>query len=209
MSEATTHVSAGLRWSALSAAGLTIGIGLGLLLASPAEAVLGVMFVLPVVGGAAGLILGGAQLVAGLRERVSPVRWTLATSVGVAVGLTLGTVLVETVLVDAFGLRGGEPLSDLAALTLVGGLTGAAAGLVQWPFLAGEGTSPDGGWVVGSAAGLAAGAVVGGGLCYLVAGTIRSPLAILVVALAGGAALGAVLGRRRPARARAESAPED
>lgn len=189
--DASQSSSAPLRRAILSAAGLAAGIGAGLALARPTEALLGVMFVLPVVGLAAGLALGGAQLASEVREHVAPALWTAGTAVGLALGLTGGTVLVEAV-----GLEGGRVLPDLAALLLVGSLSGAGVGLARWASLrAGAASPPAGRWIFGEAGGLAAGALAGGALCYLALGTIRSVPAIVLIAVAGGVAEGLIFDR--------------
>lgn len=180
-----------LRRTLLSAAGLATGIGIGLALTGPTEMLLGVMFVLPVVGLVAGLALGGAQVASGIRENVNAALWTGGTAMGLALGLTGGTVLVEAV-----GLEGGRLLPDLAALLLVGGLAGAGVGLAKWISLRlGAAPAPAGRWIAGEALGLAGGALLGGGLCYLALGTIRSVPAIILIAVAGGVAEGLILDR--------------
>ena len=135
--DASQSSSAPLRRAILSAAGLAAGIAIGLALAGPSETLLGVMFVLPVVGIAAGLALGGAQLASEVREHVAPAPWTAGTAIGLALGLTGGTVLVEAV-----GLEGGRVLPDLAALLLVGSLAGAGVGLAKWVVLRAGAASP-------------------------------------------------------------------
>lgn len=184
------------RWILLSAIGLTAGIGAGGALAGPVEALLGVMFVLPAVGVSAGLCLGGAQLVANGSREATSIAWIATTAFGFAIGLTLGTVLVEVLLVDMVGLRAGHAPSDLVALAFVGGLAGAVTGSVQLLPALRKGTDASAGWwTVGSALGLALGAAVGGGIAYLAVGTIRSLAGIALVGLGAGAGIGATLGR--------------
>lgn len=168
-----------------------MGISTGLALTGPTEMLLGVMFVLPVVGGAAGLALGGAQLFPGVHEHVPAALWTAATAVGLALGLTGGTVLVE-----AIALEAGRVPDDLAALLIVGGLAGGGVGLGKWACLR-LGASPvsAGRWVLGEALALASGALLGGMLCYTALGTIRSVPAIMLIAVAGGIAEGLVFDR--------------
>ncbi|MDP2498136.1 MAG: hypothetical protein Q8W44_09175 [Candidatus Palauibacterales bacterium] len=191
-SSASSAASAPARRILLSAAGLAAGIAVGLALAGPTETLLGVMFVLPVVGVAAGLALGGAQLASEVREHVHAALWTTGTAVGLALGLTGGTVLVEAV-----GLEGGRLPADLAALLLVGSLAGAGVGLAKWVALRAGAAPPvpAGRWVAGEALALATGALLGGMLCYLALGTIRSVPAIVLIAVAGGMAEGLIFDR--------------
>lgn len=190
-SSASRASVASVRRTLLSTAGLAVGIAIGLALTGPTEMLLGVMFVLPVVGIAAGLTLGGAQLFPGVHDHVHAALWTAGTALGLAVGLTGGTVLVE-----ALALEAGSMPDDLMALLLVGGLAGGGVGLGKWACLR-LGASPVSAsrWVLGEALALATGALLGGMLCYLALGTIRSVPAIMLIAAAGGIAEGLVFDR--------------
>lgn len=178
------------RWMLLSALALTVGIGAGLLLTPWTEEILGVMFVLPVIGAAAGASVGGAQQIAGVGGRLQSWPWLAATAAGLAAGLTLGTAAVETILTGALGLQEGVVAADLAALFLIGLCGGGAVGLLQWLLLRREEPASTVGWPVAMAMGLAAGTLIGGALCYAVLGTIRSVAALLLISLCAGAAWG-------------------
>lgn len=190
-----------LRLPLLSSGGLLVGVGLGLALTRPTEALLGVMFVLPVIGAAGGAALASAQLLGGLADRVRASLWIAASAAALAIGLTVSTALVEAV-----GLRPGRVLHDLGALVVVGGGAGASLGAGQWLATPGSRRPGAGALIGGAALGLATGAVAGGALCHLLLGTIRSLPAVAVIAVAGGAGAGVELAGRRPRDGRARDA---
>jgi hypothetical protein len=72
-----------------------------------------------VLGGlAGGAVLGAVQAVIGGLDRDEWLRWTVATAVGLGVGLTIGSSVVGFA-------------TDTAGLMLMGGISGACVGLAQ------------------------------------------------------------------------------
>jgi hypothetical protein len=136
------------RWM-LSFVGFPLGGLVALLLTDPVDSVRHA-----VTGGLlTGAVLGAVQAWALRADRRQLVLWTLATALGLAVGLTLGSSLVE------FGTSMGE-------LGLQGAVTGAAVGLAQalvmrgrtrlafvWPLYLAAAWAL--GWVITTAGGIA------------------------------------------------------
>ena len=86
-----------LQWSALTVLGIVAGLALALPLGVPIFAVLGAMAGTPVVLGIVGLSLGTAQWPVIRRHISSSAWWVAGSAVGMAVGLTLGVILVEQI----------------------------------------------------------------------------------------------------------------
>lgn len=174
-------------WTALTALGLVLGAAAGVPLAPHVETWLGVMLVLPVVGAVMGVALGAAQWIL-LPEGLSrPGRWILATSVGMAVGLTLGTVAAE---LSGLERAGGQLV---AAVLLIGLVTGAAVGASQAVALAGEGIARTR-WVAACAAGTGLGSALGWSAASVAAGATFGPAGFAALVVAGGLGLGAATG---------------
>ena len=178
------------RWAWAGALGLVAGLALALPAGAFAEALLGMMLVLPVAGAVLGGSLGVSQCLVTRRALARPWLWIGASAVGLAVGLTGGTVLVE-----AIGLERGRPLEEGAALLLIGAATGAGLGLAQWPALRRRHRQESGAgwWIASSAAGMAVGLLVGGTLAAL-AGGPGSPAGFFALAACAGLVSGGVSG---------------
>lgn len=73
-------------------------------------------------GALAGAFVGAGQWLALYRHLGAPVDWILATTVGLALGATIGAILTDA----------GRELQDLLVFGLV---SGAAVGVAQWPLL--------------------------------------------------------------------------
>ena len=166
-----------VRWVLFSTVGLAAGLALGLGLGKPIQAVVGMMLVTPVVLAIAGSVLGASQSLAMGRRDRSAALWIGGTAVGVALGMTLGIIVVETV---GRAITGGQvrlvaigPLARLAGLAVVGSITGLAVGLAQrlsvrrYPTASGR-------WVVVSVIGFGIGLPGGGVAADLLLGGLRS-----------------------------------
>src|SRR5215470_20022144 len=86
-----------IQWVGLTLLGLIAGLALALPLGVPIFAVLGAMVGTPVVLGIVGLSLGTAQWPIIRRHIKSPWWWIVGSTLGMAVGLTLGVTLVEQI----------------------------------------------------------------------------------------------------------------
>jgi hypothetical protein len=125
-----------LQWSALTVLGIVAGLALALPLGVPIFAVLGAMAGTPVVLGIVGLSLGTAQWPVIRRHISSSAWWVAGSAVGMAVGLTLGVVLVEQI---GRAVAGG-PINfrmlgvpaRAASFGTIGLIGGAGVGLGQW-----------------------------------------------------------------------------
>ena len=186
-----------LRWTVLCGLGLAGGLAVGLGLAAPVEAVVGMVLVTPVTLALAGSMFGGAQWLALGRSPRFSASWVGTSGLGFGVGMTVGIVLVET-LGQALT---GEPvrLATLGMLGRVGGLTfvGAFAGLglgaAQW--LALRAAAPVARWwvvwcVVGFGAGLPAGS-----LAAELVGGLQSPVGFATFLGVAGLTLGVFTAR--------------
>jgi hypothetical protein len=180
-----------LRWTLLTAAGLSLGILLGLSLQDPLEAIVGMILITPVVTGIVGMSLGAAQWLELRRHLARAHRWLLATAVGLGAGLAAGVVAVEVTGRAILGhplrlLQLGAP-AQTASLLVVGFLAGALLGGVQrlavralprtWPLVSGVG--------------LGLGLALGGVAAHLVAGSLTSTAGLVALVLASGLVLGA------------------
>src|SRR5580765_5970235 len=86
-----------LQWIVLTVLGLAAGLALALPLGVPIFAILGAMAGTPIVLGIVGLSLGTAQWPIIRRHMSSSGWWVLASTLGLAVGLTAGVILVEQI----------------------------------------------------------------------------------------------------------------
>ena len=190
-----------LRWTLLTAAGLSFGILMGLLLQDPLEPIVGMILITPVVTGIVGTILGAAQWLELRRHLAKGYRWLLATALGLGSGLAVGVVAVEVAGGAVLGrplrlLQLGAPAQTLSLL-VVGFLAGALLGGVQrlavralpkkWPLVSGLG--------------LGLGLALGGGVAHLLAGSITSMVGLGALVLSSGLILGGCTtgALRRPA----------
>src|SRR5208282_3800403 len=125
-----------LQWIALTVVGLVAGLALALALGVPLFAILGAMAGTPVVLSFVGLGLGAAQWPIVRRHMTSSWMWVIVSACGMALGLTVGVVLVEqvgrTIVGGPINFRMlGVPARALSFAT-IGVLGGGALGLAQW-----------------------------------------------------------------------------
>lgn len=179
-------MNARLRWTVLTALGLSLGIALGVLLQKPIEALVGMILVTPVVTALVGGTLGAAQGLELRRHLGSSGRWLIATAIGLGAGLAGGVVAVEVVGEALLGhplrLLTLGPAAQAASMLVVGLIAGALLGLVQ----RGAVRALPRIWPLVSAAGLGLGLALGSLLANTLAGALASvPGFILLVASAG------------------------
>lgn len=167
-------------WTGLTSVGLGLGIPLGFALGVPAEIVFGMMLVVPVIGFVAGASLGTSQSIV-LRQRTGrALPWIAATALGMAFGLTAGTVGIE-----AFGLRRGNFFDEALSMVVLGLAVGASIGLPQWLVLR-QRMMQAGWWLAASIAGTAVAFLGGGMAAQLLVGGFRSAGGLAVFALVAG-----------------------
>jgi hypothetical protein len=125
-----------LQWIGLTVLGIVAGLALALPLGVPIFAVLGAMAGTPIVLGIVGLSLGTAQWPIIRRHISSSAWWVAGSAVGMAVGLTLGVILVEQIGRAIFGgpinFRMLGVAARAASFGTIGLLGGAGVGLAQW-----------------------------------------------------------------------------
>ncbi len=125
-----------LQWIALTVLGIVAGLALALPLGAAIFAVLGAMAGTPIVLGIVGLSLGTAQWPVIRRHISSPAWWVAGSTVGMAVGLMLGVILVEQVGRAIFGgpinFRMLGIAARAASFGTIGLIGGAGVGLGQW-----------------------------------------------------------------------------
>lgn len=190
-----------LRWMLLTTVGLGVGMVAGFALGAPTVAIVGMMLVVTVIGAILGGVSGAVQsfgLPPGLRRRGA---WILATTAGMAIGFTAGTVGGEQL-----GLEKGNPAHEALFIAILGLVTGAFAGLAQFWVLRGR-VSRAGIWVPASALASGVGFLIGGLAAVALVGGFRSLAGLAIVGLTGGLLSGAfgglVLGRLAGSRAAA------
>jgi hypothetical protein len=172
----------------LTTVGLAVGLVAGFGLGAPTVAIVGMMLVVTVIGAILGGVSGAVQSLAlppNLRRR-GP--WSLATAVGMAVGLTVGTVGGEQL-----GFEKGNPVHEALFIAIVGLATGGFAGLAQLQVLRGRVSTP-GLWVPASALASGLGFLIGGLAAVAVVGGFRSLAGLAIVGVAGGVLSGALGG---------------
>jgi len=125
-----------LYWTVLTVLGLLAGLALALPLGVPIFAVLGAMVGTPVVLGIVGLSLGTAQWPVIRRHISSSGWWIVGSTLGMAVGLTLGVTLVEqigrAVVHGQINFRVLGVPARATSFGIIGLVAGAALGLAQW-----------------------------------------------------------------------------
>ena len=176
-----------LQWIALTVLGIVAGLALALPLGVPIFAVLGAMAGTPIVLGIVGLSLGTAQWPVIRRHITSSAWWVASSAVGMAVGLTLGVILVEQIGRAAFGgpinFRMLGVAARAASFGTIGLIGGAGVGLAQWLVLRRQATKCSR-WVHVNAlslgAGLACGSLLADAL-MLRTGSLASAAVLLVV----------------------------
>jgi hypothetical protein len=188
-----------LRWTILTTLGLAGGLVAALLAGGPVEAVVGMMLAMPVVTGIVGLVLGGTQWLE-LRRRVRPAGWwVLASTIGLSVGLLGGVVLVEQIGNAVTGgqvnIRSMSMVWRVVSFAVVGVVSGAGLGLMQWLAFRRFGL-PGAGWVGTSTLAMGTGLVAGAILADLLTPGFATPIGFVLFLLVAGTILGAVSGRR-------------
>ena len=118
------------RGAVISGFGLLAGLLLGPPAGYAADVLLGMMLVLPAAGIVVGACFGFSQGVVLRGNGVNRWRWIGATAVGMCVGVTLGTMVVELL-----GFRESVGAREVFALGVVGGVTGLIVGIMQWSVL--------------------------------------------------------------------------
>ncbi|MDE2943074.1 MAG: hypothetical protein OXT63_02565 [Gemmatimonadota bacterium] len=199
-----------LRWTVLCGLGLAGGLAVGLGLAAPVEAVVGMVLVTPVTLAVAGSMFGGAQWLALGRSPRFGASWVGTSGLGLGVGMTLGIVLVETLGQALTGeparLAALDMLGRIGGLTFVGAFAGLGLGAAQWLALRAAAPVPRW-WVVWCVVGFGAGLPAGSLVAEFVGG-LQSPvgfatflgvagLTLGVFTARGGAAIAAGLAPRR------------
>lgn len=187
---------ASLRWIALSALGLSAGVGIALALQDPIAALVGMVLVTPVLTLLAGSILGAAQWIELRRHLELAGRWLLSTALGLGTGLAAGAVLVE---VGGELLTGRpmrilqlEPLPRALSFLVLGVVSGLCLGLAQR--LMTRRTLPSN-WPLLSACGLGLGFPAGSLLADTILPGLASPAGFVALVVVSGAVLGSFTAR--------------
>ena len=185
-----------LRWTVLCGLGLAGGLAVGLSLAAPVEAVVGMMLVTPVILALAGSMFGGAQWLAlGRSPRFAS--WVGTSGLGLGVGMTAGIVLVEmlgqALTGEPMRLATLDMLGRLGGLTFVGVFAGLGLGAAQWLAIR-PAASMARRWIVLCVAGFGAGLPAGSLAAELVGG-LQSPVGFAAFLGVAGLTLGAFTAR--------------
>ena len=186
------------RWIALSALGLSAGVGLAVALQSPVEALVGMVLLTPVLTLLVGGILGAAQWIE-LRRRIqSSGRWLASTALGLGIGLAVGIVALEVIgqllLGRPMRLLQMEPAGRALCFLILGVVSGSCLGLAQRLVLRKAAVLPKS-WPLLSAAGLGLGFPAGSLLADGALAGLTSPAGLAVLFLVSGAVLGACTAR--------------
>jgi hypothetical protein len=125
-----------LQWIALTVLGLVAGLALALPLGVPIFAIAGAMVGTPIVLSIVGLSLGTAQWPIIRRHMSSSRWWVFASTLGMALGLTAGVILVEQI---GRAIVGGPVNFRTLGVTAralsfgtIGLMAGGSLGLAQW-----------------------------------------------------------------------------
>jgi hypothetical protein len=187
-------------WIALSAIGLTAGVGTAVLLGAPVEKVVGMMLVTPILTAIVGAVFGAAQwLPLHQRTRVSALSWITATTLGLCLGLAAGLVLVEQIGTFVTGSRPHllqlDSWTRALSLGTVGLVSGLLLGFAQYLAFRRVHAAVTR-WPLASGVALSFG-FAGASLLLDVVGHIRfaSPVGIVVFLLIAGALYGAMTSR--------------
>ena len=187
-----------LSWTLLCALGLAGGLSVGLGLARPIQAVVGMMLVTPITLAMAGSLLGVSQSLVLWRRAGTAARRVTATAVGLALGMTLGIVIVETIgralTRGAVRLVALSPEARLLGLLAVGATTGLLVGLAQALVSRGRFAHP-GRWVAATVVGFGTGLPGGGLAADALLGGLRSPAGFSVFLVVAGLIVGLVTAR--------------
>ena len=200
----------GVRWTVLCGLGLAGGLAVGLGLAAPVEAIVGMMLVTPVTLALAGSMFGAAQWLALGRNPRFGASWVATSGIGLGIGMTIGIVLVEilgqAMTGEPMRLQALDMLGRLGGLTFIGAFAGLGLGAAQWLTLRPAAPLARR-WIVLCVAGFGAGLPAGSLAAELVGG-LQSPvgfaaflgvagLTLGVFTARGGAAIAAGLAPRR------------
>ena len=189
--------SASLRWIALSALGLSAGVGVALALEDPIGAVVGMVLVTPALTLLAGGILGAVQWIELRRHLELAGRWLLSTALGLGTGLAAGAVLVEVggELLTGHPMRilQLEPMPRAVSFLVLGVVSGLCLGFAQRLMLR-KALLPRN-WPILSACGLGLGFPAGSLVADTVLSGLASPAGLITLVLVAGAALGTFTAR--------------
>lgn len=187
-----------IRWILLSAFGLAAGILLGLSLADPVEAWVGMMLVTPITLALAGSVFGASQWLAIWRWHRAALWWVLGCAAALALGMTLGIVGVEFLGLALTGERPrlftADPLERFLSLAAIGFVSGCAVGVAQRLALRAL-RIPAGRWVLGSVVAFGLGLPIGGLAADVLLGGVQSPAGLVLFLAVSGAVVGAVTAR--------------
>lgn len=189
---------ASLRWIALSALGLSAGVGIALALGDPIEALVGMVLVTPALTLLAGGILGAVQWIELRRHLELAGRWLLSTALGLGTGLAVGAVLVEVVgeLLTGRPMRILQlaPMPRAFSFLVLGVVSGLCLGYAQRLLLRRTPHLPSN-WPILSACGLGLGFPLGSLVADTVLSGLASPAGLITLVLVAGAALGSFTAR--------------
>ena len=189
---------ASLRWIALSALGLSAGVGIALALGDPIEALVGMVLVTPALTLLAGGILGAVQWIELRRHLELAGRWLLSTALGLGTGLAVGAVLVEVVgeLLTGRPMRilQLEPMPRALSFLVLGVVSGLCLGFAQRLMLRKAQRLPSN-WPLLSACGLGLGFPAGSLVADTVLSGLATPAGLITLVLVAGAALGTFTAR--------------
>jgi len=182
-----------IQWVALTVLGLAAGLALALFLGVPLFAILGAMVGTPIVLSIVGLSLGTAQWPIIRRHMSQSGWWVAASAIGMALGLTVGVVMVEqigrAIVGGPINFRMLGFAARAASFGTIGVMAGAALGLAQWLVLR-RNAAGCGRWIrinsVSLGGGLACGSLLADALVVR-SGSLASVAILLVV---GGTAAG-------------------
>lgn len=188
---------ASLRWIALSALGLSAGVGIALAVEDPVGALVGMVLVTPALTLLAGSILGAAQWIELRRHFELAGRWLLSTALGLGTGLAAGAVLVEVVgeLLTGRPMRilQLEPMPRAFSFLVLGVVSGLCLGLTQRLMLRRAALPAN--WPLLSACGLGLGFPAGSLVADTLLSGLATPAGLIALVLVAGAALGGFTAR--------------
>ena len=173
-------------WLILTPLGLTAGVALMLVLDDFVAPLVSMMLIVPLAGLVAGGGLGAGQWLSVRSRLTQPHRWIAATAAGVSCGLTAASWAVE-----GLGFDKGNRFHEGAALALIGAATGLAVAALQ-QLVARRPRSGALAWLGRTALGMGAGAAFVALSMSGLPGSYRTPVGLLLVALAAGSAVAAL-----------------
>jgi hypothetical protein len=184
-----------IQWIALTTVGLAGGLIAGLMLGMPVGQIANAMITTAFVTCLAGAILGGSQAFGLRRLMAKPMWWTLATTIGIGLGLAAGVVLVEQVGILMTGNRPNvAQLSTVARATsfiALGFLAGTILGAAQWLVLRSQIPEVKW-WILSSGVALAVAFSASSLLLDLIGLRFASATGAIAFVLMSGAAFGAI-----------------